>query len=388
MNIFELDVATRRERGAEWTTQEILQQPQLWREIAAAHAAQLAALQAFLAPLLRLPGLRIVLTGAGTSSIVGEILRTPLARRTGRRVEAIATTDLVAAPLACLEPETPTLLVSFARSGDSPESVATFDLATSHVRHCAQLVVTCNPDGALLARARAHREANAIVLPAAANDRGFAMTSSFTGMLLAAALAFDLLAPGEIEWAASLGAALPSIWLPRLESLVQSGFERAVFLGSGVLKALAFEAALKLLELTDGRVVALGESPLGFRHGPKTILTDSTLAVVLLSNDPYTRRYDLDLLTELRREGVAGTVLSVSAQLAQTTVADGIDLAVPVPAGLVPSDLALCFPLAMFAQSLALSRSLSLGLRPDRPHAAGTVNRVVQGVTIHPFEPR
>ena len=401
MSIFELDVGARRALGAECTTQEILQQPRLWQEIATPHARQQPALQAFLGPLLRRPELRIVLTGAGTSAFVGECLRAPLALRTGRRVEAIATTDLVAAPRAFLEPDTPTLLVSFARSGDSPESVASFDLADRHVSSCAQLVVTCNPDGALLARAHTHPYAHSILLPAAANDRGFAMTSSFTGMMLASALAFGVLTPVEIAGVASLGTALCH-WLPRLESFVGSGFERAVFLGSNVLKGLAREAALKLLELTDGRVVAVGESPLGFRHGPKTILNSSTLVIVLLSNDPHARRYDLDLLAELRREGVASRVLSLSGwptsadagsiPTAQPSaspslrVESGDDLILPVPAGSMPSDLALCLPFAMWAQSLALLRSLSLGLRPDRPHAAGTVSRVVEGVTIHPYE--
>lgn len=386
MSVFTMDGASREACGAAATTQEILQQPGLWREIAAAHAGQRAALEQFLAPWLSEPHLRIVLTGAGTSSFVGECLRAAMAQRTGRRAEAIATTDIVAAPRACLEADTPTLLVSFARSGDSPESVATFDLASRLVRRCAQLVVTCNADGALLARARAQGQAHAILLPPAANDRGFAMTSSYTGMMLAAALAFDALAPAEIDWLASLGATLPAAWLPTLEPLVQSGFGRAVFLGSGALKALACEAALKLLELTDGRIVSVGDSPLGFRHGPKTFLDASTLVVLLLSNDAHTRRYDLDLLAELRREGVAGSVISLSGLHSPRPAASGHDIALPVPAALALSDLALCLPYAMFAQSLALLRSLSIGLRPDRPHAAGTVNRVVQGVTIHPLE--
>ena len=133
-----------------------------------------------------------MLTGAGTSSFVGECLAPAMARR-GRRVEAIATTDLVAGPQSWLSRSTPTLLVSFARSGNSPESIAALELAEQHVEHCAHLVVTCNADGALFKRARGTTNAHAILLPEASNDRSFAMTSSFTGMLLAAALAFEVL---------------------------------------------------------------------------------------------------------------------------------------------------------------------------------------------------
>jgi tagatose-6-phosphate ketose/aldose isomerase len=159
--------------------------------------------------------------------------------------------------------------------------------------------------------------------------------------------------------------------------------------GSNELRGLALESALKMLELTDGRVVSIGESPLGFRHGPKTIVNGSTLVVAFVSNDSYTRQYDLDLLRELRSDAVAGRVVALTAR------ADGVDGPDTVvldggahapPAGSM-TDLELCLPYVAFAQTLALLRSMSLGLSPDTPNAAGTVNRVVQGVSIHPFPP-
>ncbi len=130
-----------------------------------------------------------MLTGAGTSAYVGQCLAPALTAALGRRVEAIATTDLVAGADSYLAADTPTLLVSFARSGNSPESTAAVEIVQAHVRRCAHLVVTCNAQGALNLRARTLANAHAIVLPAATNDRGFAMTSSFSGMLLAAAAA-------------------------------------------------------------------------------------------------------------------------------------------------------------------------------------------------------
>lgn len=385
-SIFDLDAPAQRARGAYWTTREILQQPAVWQDIAAQHAREQAELQAFLAPLLERPQLRIVLAGAGTSAFIGECLAPALARCTRRRVEAIATTDLIVAPRDRLEPAIPTLLVSFARSGNSPESVAAFDLADRCVAECAHLVITCNPDGALHRRALGQARARCILLPDAVNDRSFAMTSSFTGMLLAAALAFGAIPPAAVGPLAALGAGILPAWRARLQSLVAAGFERAVFLGSNILKGLAHEAALKMLELTDGRVLALGETPLGIRHGPKTMLNNGTLALVLLSSDPHTRRYDLDLLAELRREAVARKVLALSA-LPLPQPAHGDDLVLPVPGELEPDDLALCLPYAMLLQSLALLRSLSFGLQPDQPNVSGTVNRVVQGVTIHPWGP-
>ena len=177
---------------------------------------------------------------------------------------------------------------------------------------------------------------------------------------------------------------------------VSSGFERAVYLGSKELKGLAREAALKMLELTDGKVVVAADSPLGFRHGPKTILNARTLVVVFASDDEYTRQYDWDLITELRRDGVAGRVITLCARPGDTHNDDDVVLGAAEGAaeGAAQdaaqdvaefSDLELCLPYAVFAQSIALLRSLSLGLRPDNPNAAGTVSRVVKGVSIHPW---
>ena len=152
-----------------------------------------------------------------------------------------------------------------------------------------------------------------------------------------------------------------------------------VYLGSNALRGLAREAALKLLELTDGATVALFDSPLGFRHGPKTIINARTLVVVMLANDPHARRYDLDLLRELRSDGRAGAVLALSgqvdAQAGDCIAFDGLEHL---------GDLALALPYIVFCQGFALLQSLQLGLRPDTPSVSGTVNRVVRGVTIYP----
>lgn len=371
--------------GAQWTAREIAQQPQLWPQIAR-QVAMDAGLRAWLAPVLGNAQLRIVLTGAGTSAYIGECLA-PALSKGGRQAEAIPTTDIVASPRGTLGAKAPTLMVHFARSGDSPESVAALELAERQVEHCHHLIVTCNAKGELGRRARGLRHAYSIVLPDACNDRGFAMTSSFTGMLLAAALALGAVPSdaGRIEAVAALGTKILTAHVSLADTLVRAQFDRVAYVGSNELKGLALESALKVLELTDGRVVSIGESPLGFRHGPKTIVNGSTLVVTLLSNDAYTRQYDLDLLRELRDDAVAGRVVALTARPAGREGDDTIVLDAGAPTGGSLTDLELCLPYVAFAQTLALLRSISLGLSPDTPNAAGTVNRVVQGVSIHPF---
>ncbi|MBV8341591.1 MAG: SIS domain-containing protein [Gammaproteobacteria bacterium] len=385
MDVLGLRTAQVEAGGARWTVREIAQQPQLWPEIARLVAAD-TGLTAFLTPLVADSALRIVLTGAGTSSFIGECLAPALTRH-GLHAAAVASTDIVAGPVSCLAPELPTLMVHFARSGNSPESAAAMELAEQRFGRCAHLIVTCNPAGALLERARAMRQAYAVLLPEASNDRSFAMTSSFTCMLLAAALALRALQGDDARLAqlARLGAQVLSGCVPLLTSLAHAEFERVVYLGSNELKGLAREAALKMLELSDGRVVSVADAPLGFRHGPKTILNRTTLVVMFVGNDAHTRRYDLDLLAELRREGTAGRVIALASSADVPPHADTVVLAGAAGAGGVLSDLELCLPYALFAQALAVLRSLSLGLSPDNPNNAGTVNRVVQGVSIYPY---
>jgi tagatose-6-phosphate ketose/aldose isomerase len=376
-----LDAAMLAERRGTWTAREIAQQPDAWGEVAQGVAA--AGLAAWITARRDAAPLRVVLTGAGTSAYLGECLAPVLSRAWRQPVEAIATTDLVAAPRQWLHAGRPTLLVSFARSGNSPESVAAVDLAERLVPSCHHLVLTCNADGALALRARGCRDAIVHVLPERTNDRGFAMTSSFTSLLLAAALAFGVLDTPPV----AAGADVISRGLPLASELAARGCTRVVYLGAGALKGLAHEAALKMLELTDGRVVAVHESPLGFRHGPKTIVDATTLVVLFLSPDPFARRYDLDLLRELRADDRAARVVAIGTRPGDAAGGDA-DFAIAGLASVddITAEIAAIAPMAAFAQMLALCHSLDRGLAPDEPSVSGTVHRVVRGVTIHALD--
>ena len=382
MIYLQLDETSLNRAGALWTAREIAQQPSSWLRTEGLVREHAATVAAFLGPLLARTDLRIILTGAGSSAFIGECLAPLLLRRLGRRVEAIATTDLLSGPMQYLQPDVPTLLVSFGRSGSSPESVAVVELAEQLVRECHQLVFTCNEQGTLYQRCRERRNSLALLLPPETHDQSFAMTSSFTAMMLAASLVFQG-AKGEAEDVARISRAT-NVLLEQhnstLRHLAAENYSRVVYLGSNGFKALAREAALKLLELTDGRVVAAFDSPLGFRHGPKTIVTGDTLLFVFVSNHPYTRGYDLDLLRELRSDGRAGRVIAITAQ-AHDGVTQGEYLHVPQLTGVADGEL--FYPYIVCAQLYAFHRSLSVGNTPDQPSNSGTVSRVVRGVTIH-----
>ena len=378
----QLDEATLTRSGAVWTAREIAQQPASWlrtQDLIREHAESIAG---FLTPLLARTDLRIILTGAGSSAFIGECLAPLLLRELGRRVEAIATTDLLSGPTQYLQRDVPTLLVSFGRSGSSPESVAVVELAERLLRECHQLVFTCNEQGTLYQRCRERARSLAILLPPETHDQSFAMTSSFTAMMLAASLVFGGSESAHVEQLARATVDLIAEQNAALRTLAAENYSRVVYLGSNGFKSLAREAALKLLELTDGKVVAAFDSPLGFRHGPKTIVTRDTLVFVFVSNDPYTRRYDLDLVRELRSDGLAGRIIAIAAQPADVaTQADSVRVAHLATAG----DGELYYPYIVCGQLYAFHRALALGNTPDQPSQTGTVTRVVHGVTIHPL---
>lgn len=383
MEFLGLSNETLHKKRAAHTAKEIVQQPHAWLDTVSIYNAFAKGVSERVEAFLTQPGVRIIFTGAGTSAFIGGCVAPLITERRSLRSQAIATTDLVSNPYAFFERKTPTLLVSFARSGNSPESLAAVQLADQCVSNLLQLIITCDENGALYQYSLQHKHALGVLTPTQTNDQSFAMTSSFSSMLLMAQL---ILNPESVQ-----DTVLPEVFSAtetfianynaRLQTLASVDFTRVVYLGSGSLLSLAEEAALKLLELTDGATVALHNSPLGFRHGPKTIIDKQTLVVVFLSSDPYTRKYDVDLLNELRADNEAAEILAISDSAAHTNSEKDLILGT----GLNLNDGYACLPFITAAQMYAFHRALALGNSPDSPSVSGTVNRVVKGVTIYPL---
>ncbi|MCV2353501.1 SIS domain-containing protein [Paucibacter sp. B2R-40] len=373
------------------TAEEIAQQPAVWRELAQSfEPARQAALAAFLNEWLSEPTHQVILTGAGSSAYCGEGVVDEINRLWPAQVRAVATTSLISHPALYLRRDQPTLLVSFARSGNSPESLGAVDLLRQLVDAPLFLNITCNADGALYTRNADQRDSFNLLMPSRSCDRGFAMTSSFSCMQLAALLAFGRDAwdnrLARVEALAAQAELRLRDWAAPLAALAQEPFARVVYLGSGPLEALAKESALKILELTCGRVLAFANTCLGFRHGPKSILNENTLVVLFPSSDPHVRKFDADLLAELQREGVAGRVLQVGTSELGAAGSGAGNLLFSVGADLAAAGDVWLAPLCLLAaQQYALHRSAALGLTPDNPFPDGTVNRVVQGVTLHAY---
>lgn len=387
--IFGITEDKMKEASATFTLTEIYQQPATWEKTCCQIKEQKDELQKFIDQVIKCEDYDVILTGAGTSEFVGNALFAHLAGLLDHKVKSYGTTDIVATPEAYLSRTKPTLLISFGRSGNSPESVGAVDAAESVCDNVYHLFVTCNKNGALSKRAAETHNCYAINLTDETHDQSFAMTSSYSNMYLATYLCFHLNELEEVLKKVQAIVEAGQNFLDNNYALAQKivdsyNFERIVYLGSNTLKGTSQESALKMLELTAGRVVTMYDTPMGFRHGPKSIVDDTTLTVVYLSDDAYTRQYEVDLLKEMsgqRKENKIVAVMSKEDEEVRALVDE------TVVYGLKENyeNILLGLDYILFAQTLAVFKSLSLNITPDNPCPTGEVNRVVKGVTLYPY---
>lgn len=387
--LLDLSEEEKRKRGVLHTPQEIFQQPQTWPVTYRRCVEKKAELSAFLkgsgvggelAPV-------IYLVGAGTSDYVGRALSNLIRERWNCESWAVPSTDLLTNLEDYVLPRRKYLWISFSRSGDSSEGVAVLERALADYPQIRHLVVTCNHAGSMVeACARRPDQAMALVLDQAVNDRGLAMTSSFSNMVVAGQCLAHLDSLGEYEQILTqlVEAAKTnrSQFAQEASCLAQVDFSKACFVGSGTLAAVAEESALKLLELTAGKISTMSQSVLGLRHGPMSVLDADTLFVMFMSNQERRRNYELDLLKEIRAKELVGVLVVVTPGKFERveSIADQL-LSLDLPAAVAdeyrpPVDI-------IFGQMLGLFSSLRAGLQPDRPSPTGAISRVVSHVTIY-----
>lgn len=387
--IFGITEDKMKETSATFTLSEIYQQPATWEKTCRQIMEHKDELQKFIDQVVKCEDYDVILTGAGTSEFVGNALFAHLAGLLDHKVKSYGTTDIVATPEAYLSRTKPTLLISFGRSGNSPESVGAVDAAESVCDNVYHLFVTCNKNGALSKRAAETHNCYAINLTDETHDQSFAMTSSYSNMYLATYLCFHLNELDEVcakvQAIADAGQSFLDNGYGVAQNIVDTyKFERIVYLGSNTLKGTSQESALKMLELTAGRVVTMYDTPMGFRHGPKSIVDDTTLTVVYLSDDAYTRQYEIDLIKEMSGQRKGNKIVAVMSREDETVKAL-VDYTVVYGLKEEYENILLGLDYILFAQTLAVLKSLSLAITPDNPCPTGEVNRVVKGVTLYPY---
>lgn len=373
-------------RGLIDTPREIHQQPETWRRtfdrLRAEHDSIAAALEACGVAGEGQDRVEVILAGAGSSDYIGRSLSRLLQQEWGCNVRSVPSTELITGLEHAILPGKRYLLISISRSGDSSEGVALLRLALDRypeqIRH---LVITCNEAGAMAKVPGAFP----IILDDAVNDRGLAMTSSFSNLVVAGQYLAYIRSPRNYEAVLEALVSMGSSLLPKAAdltaALARKRFSRVCFLGSGALQAVAQESALKVLELNEGRIPTLAESFLGVRHGPMTFLRGDALVCAFLSGDEGLLPWELDLLEEIRDKGLAADLLVVAPRripgLAALTE-HVLDLQAP------PGFPDACRPPVdvIAGQLLALFLSIENGVQPDTP-SPGAISRVVSHVKIH-----
>mgnify|MGYP000876764376 FL=1 len=378
-------------RGATATAREIAQQGDCWRQIPALLAAADPALKAKLREALHDATATIAYSGAGTSAYVGDILAAAIQRVSRAHNIAAASTDLVAQPADKIAHNAHGFLFSFARSGNSPESVASLEKAATIAPELVPVAVTCNDRGALAEHCRSGH-GYCCQMPPETHDESFVMTSSFSTMtLFTAALcreALDLPPPDFTALAVAQRHARDTYYTsPALDALARAA--RIIYLGSDALYGAARESALKILEMTAGKIPTMAETTLGFRHGPKSLINNETAVCFFISSDPYSQQYDRDLALEVLGDGNAAYVhiYAPAAFLARyPEIAASRAHVTAFDAALDGQDDAALAPLyVQYAQMTGLRCALDAGISPDNPSPDGSVNRVVKGVTVYPY---
>lgn len=365
------------------TYKEILQQPIVWQEQYVAMVAQKQAIQDFLQKYLT-NETEVVLTGAGTSAFIGDAIA-PVLRPFWKNVRAVATTDLITHTSTFLDADKPLLLISFARSGNSPESVGTINLVNKWCKNVAHIYITCNKEGQL-AQTATQDNVLCLLLPDATNDKSLAMTSSFSTMLLSCLLLSRIDTIEQEHEAVKYIIQNAQYVLEHSEQLKAIGnrhFERAIFLGSGPMKGIAEECHLKLQELTDGAVVCKFDTFLGFRHGPKAVVNNKSIMVYLTSDEEEVQRYERDLIKQVDANN--RLVAQVIVSSGKTVTVNGVreDLQMQMPFGTDKTGIYGLLPYVLVGQLLGFYASISHGLCPDTPSVSGNISRVVEGVTIY-----
>lgn len=366
------------------TYKEIKQQPRMWMAAYELLCARKAQISSFVHHYLQ-EGYQVVLTGAGTSAYIGDALEPALLKTAFRGARAIATTDIITAPENFFDASSKVLLVSFARSGNSPESVGAVKAVEKTAGGVAHIFITCNPQGELAQMKGDH--ILTLLLPPQTNDLSLAMTSSYSTMLLVCSLVanIDQLEAQKAymeELSACVQAAMDK-YEARIQEVAGMDFHRAVFLGSGPLKGVAEESRLKLQELTDGSVMCAFDSFLGFRHGPKAVVHEDTLMIYLLSDKPAVLRYELDLVRQIKEKGGNKGCVLVCQQKPEALGAYEGNLCVEIGLSASVPECYSCVSYIFVAQLLGMFKSMDLGLCPDTPSVSGNISRVVEGVLLY-----
>ena len=374
------DLADSEDPGVEYTPVEIFQQPWTWWNTFQRISAARDELSDFLTeaglfdnnPLNR-PN--IIFSGAGTSDYVGKSVWSLLQKNLQTEIRNIPSTDTTISPIQRLLQHKNYLIVHIARSGNSPESEATINYylraMPDNVKH---IIITCNAKGILAQYGREHPDkCFTLVLDESTDDQGLAMTSSCTSMEIASlALAHinDMENyQGIVTQLCTAGEYLLDEHADKLYSIMEKkSIKRGFYLGTDNHEGTSTECALKMQELTQGRLITKPETFLAFRHGPISAVDEHSVVVYFLDSDPFKRAYEIDVIEKVTNEcQPAESVLVCDRSPDELGNLDLISLEFDPDGKLSISDEYRAPLYTIVGQMLGLFASVNLGMSPDKP---------------------
>jgi glucosamine--fructose-6-phosphate aminotransferase (isomerizing) len=333
-----------------YTRQEILSQPQAWENtLKILHEHRLGLVD--LKPSDNFD--TIFFTGCGSTYYLAHAAAALCQHLTRMPCRAYPASELWLYPLSAYTRQK-TLLVAISRSGETTETLRACEAFTSEKRGTL-LTLSCYGQMPL-----AHMDGVNIVLPSG-QERSVAQTRAFSTLFIAN-VAIATLWSGRDDLFTSLSK-LPEVGQLMLERLIplassigtDASIDRFYWLGSGPRYGLAAELSLKMKEMS------LSHSEpfhfLEFRHGPKSMVTGSSLVIGLQStlND----RHESAVLADVKTLG--GRTLVMAETGGDVSFNSGLDEAI--------RDV-LYLPMG---QLVAFERSLSKGLNPDLPQNLDSV---------------
>jgi tagatose-6-phosphate ketose/aldose isomerase len=132
--------------------------------------------------------------------------------------------------------------ISFPRSGDSPGALAVVQSALERFPLVRHILITCNRQSGLVREFGTHPSVLLLVLSDKVNDRGLAMTSSFSNMVVAGQCLEHLHSQEryrDVLWRIRNAA---GGFIGPCADLAEQNFSKACFPGTGSLKAAARES--------------------------------------------------------------------------------------------------------------------------------------------------
>lgn len=337
-------------QAGQYTQQEIYSQPQVWLETLDVLKERKAELGRF----YRQGGYRSVLfTGCGSTYYLSLAAAALLQEVAGFSARGLPSSEVWLSTKAVLVSERPILLVAISRSGETTETLQACKAFRQHGM------------GGILTLSCYNRELSRLgdlnlVFPAA-QEESVAQTRAFSSLYLASVALAVLWADRrdlfmELAGLPEAGQRLLDEYVGLARALGRSlDIDRFYFLGSGPRYGLASELSLKMKEMT------LSHSEpfhfMEFRHGPKSMVTPSTLVVGLLSNSNY--QQEAAVLDEMKALGAQ--VLSIGEKQGTVLFQSGLDES-------IQNILHL-----LVGQVMAFERSIAKGLNPDLPHNLDTV---------------